>query len=115
MHWRLIPIFGLALAVLACGSDDEPIQEQQPQEQVQPPPSPVAQATPAPEPEPEPEPISGPLLHRPDGSFLESRLRSRAEGPAGQPGSSSLDRRPGSGGPAVPSRAHRSGIDRVGG
>ena len=70
MHWRLIPIFGLALAVLACGGDDEPIQEQQPQEQVQPPPSPVAQATPAPEPEPEPEPISGPLYTVQMGAFL---------------------------------------------
>jgi cell division septation protein DedD len=70
MHWRLIPIFGLALAVAACGSDDEPIQEQQPQEQVQPPPPPVAQATPAPEPEPEPEPISGPLYTIQMGAFL---------------------------------------------
>ena len=70
MHWRLIPIFGLALAVAACGGDDEPIQEQQPQEQVQPPP--VAQATPAPEPEPEPEPepISGPLYTVQMGAFL---------------------------------------------
>ena len=66
MHWRLIPIFGLALAVVACGGDDEPIQEQQPQEQVQPPPSPVAQATP----EPEPEPISGPLYTVQMGAFL---------------------------------------------
>ena len=66
MHWRLIPIFGLALAVAACGGDDEPIQEQQPQEQVQPPPSPVAQATP----EPEPEPISGPLYTVQMGAFL---------------------------------------------
>ena len=70
MHWRLIPIFGLALAVAACGGDDEPIQEQQPQEQVQPPPPPVAQATPAPEPEPEPEPISGPLYTVQMGAFL---------------------------------------------
>lgn len=68
MHWRLIPIFGLALAVVACGGDDEPIQEQQPQEQVQPPPPPVAQATP--EPEPEPEPISGPLYTVQMGAFL---------------------------------------------
>ena len=68
MHWRLIPIFGLALAVAACGGDDEPIQEQQPQEQVQPPPSPAAQATPAPE--PEPEPISGPLYTVQMGAFL---------------------------------------------
>ena len=70
MHWRLIPIFGLVLTVVACGGDDEPIQEQQPQEQVQPPPSPVAQATPAPEPEPEPEPISGPLYTVQMGAFL---------------------------------------------
>ena len=76
MHWRLIPIFGLALAVAACGGDDEPIQEQQPQEQVQPPPPPGAQATPAPEPEaepepePEPEPISGPLYTVQMGAFL---------------------------------------------
>ena len=70
MHWRLIPIFGLALAVAACGGDDEPIQEQQPQEQVQPPPPPVAQATPAPEPEPEPEPMSGPLYTVQMGAFL---------------------------------------------
>ena len=70
MHWRLIPIFGLALAVVACGGDDESIQEQQPQEQVQPPPSPVAQATPEPEPEPEPEPISGPLYTVQMGAFL---------------------------------------------
>jgi len=66
MHWRLIPIFGLVLTVVACGGDDEPIQEQQPQEQVQPPPSPVAQATP----EPEPEPISGPLYTVQMGAFL---------------------------------------------
>ena len=66
MHWRLIPIFGLILTVVACGGDDEPIQEQQPQEQVQPPPSPVAQATP----EPEPEPISGPLYTVQMGAFL---------------------------------------------
>ena len=70
MHWRLIPIFGLALAVAACGGDDEPIQEQQPQEQVQPPPPPGAQATPAPEPEAEPEPISGPLYTVQMGTFL---------------------------------------------
>ena len=72
MHWRLISIFGLALAVAACGGDDEPIQEQQPQVQVQPPPPPVAQATPAPEPEPEPEPepISGPLYTVQMGAFL---------------------------------------------
>ena len=70
MHWRLIPIFGLVLTAVACGGDDEPIQEQQPQEQVQPPPSPVAQATPAPEPEPEPEPISGPLYTVQMGAFL---------------------------------------------
>jgi cell division protein FtsN len=62
----LIPIFGLVLTVVACGGDDEPIQEQQPQEQVQP--SPVAQATPAPE--PEPEPISGPLYTVQMGAFL---------------------------------------------
>ena len=68
MHWRLIPIFGLILTVVACGGDDEPIHEQQPQEQVQPPPSPVAQATP--EPEPEPEPISGPLYTVQMGAFL---------------------------------------------
>jgi len=66
MHWRLIPIFGLVLTVVACGGDDEPIHEQQPQEQVQPPPSPVAQATP----EPEPEPISGPLYTVQMGAFL---------------------------------------------
>ena len=66
MHWRLIPIFGLVLTVVACGGDDEPIQEQQPQEQVQPPPSPVAQATP----EPGPEPISGPLYTVQMGAFL---------------------------------------------
>ena len=66
MHWRLIPIFGLILTVVACGGDDEPIQEQQSQEQVQPPPSPVAQATP----EPEPEPISGPLYTVQMGAFL---------------------------------------------
>ena len=66
MHWQLIPIFGLILTVVACGGDDEPIQEQQPQEQVQPPPSPVAQATP----EPEPEPISGPLYTVQMGAFL---------------------------------------------
>ena len=66
MHWRLIPILGLILTVVACGGDDEPIQEQQPQEQVQPPPSPVAQATP----EPEPEPISGPLYTVQMGAFL---------------------------------------------
>ena len=66
MHWRLIPIFGLILTVVACGGDDEPIHEQQPQEQVQPPPSPVAQATP----EPEPEPISGPLYTVQMGAFL---------------------------------------------
>ena len=66
MHWRLIPIFGLVLTVVACGGDDEPIQEQQSQEQVQPPPSPVAQATP----EPEPEPISGPLYTVQMGAFL---------------------------------------------
>ena len=66
MHWRLIPILGLVLTVVACGGDDEPIQEQQPQEQVQPPPSPVAQATP----EPEPEPISGPLYTVQMGAFL---------------------------------------------
>ena len=66
MHWRLIPIFGLILTVVACGGDDEPIQEQQPQEQVQPPPSPVAQA----KPEPEPEPISGPLYTVQMGAFL---------------------------------------------
>ena len=70
MHWRLIAIFGLVLTVVACGGDDEPIQEQQPQEQVQPPPSPVAQATPAPEPEPEPERISGPLYTVQMGAFL---------------------------------------------
>ena len=70
MHWRLIPILGLVLTVVACGGDDEPIQEQQPQEQVQPPPPPVAQATPAPEPEPEPEPISGPLYTVQMGAFL---------------------------------------------
>ena len=64
MHWRLIPIFGLVLTVVACGGDDEPIQEPQPQEQVQPPPSPVAQAT------PEPEPISGPLYTVQMGAFL---------------------------------------------
>lgn len=68
MHWRLIPIFGLILTVVACVGDDEPIHEQQPQEQVQPPPSPVAQATP--EPEPEPEPISGPLYTVQMGAFL---------------------------------------------
>jgi cell division protein FtsN len=62
----LIPIFGLVLTVVACGGDDEPIQEQQSQEQVQPPPSPVAQATP----EPEPEPISGPLYTVQMGAFL---------------------------------------------
>ena len=66
MRWRLIPIFGLILTVVACGGDDEPIQEQQPQEQVQPPPSPVAQETP----EPEPEPISGPLYTVQMGAFL---------------------------------------------
>ena len=66
MHWRLIPISGLILTVVACGGDDEPIHEQQPQEQVQPPPSPVAQATP----EPEPEPISGPLYTVQMGAFL---------------------------------------------
>ena len=66
MHWRLIPIFGLILTVVACSGDDEPIHEQQPQEQVQPPPSPVAQATP----EPEPEPISGPLYTVQMGAFL---------------------------------------------
>ena len=66
MHWRLIPIFGLILTVVACVGDDEPIHEQQPQEQVQPPPSPVAQATP----EPEPEPISGPLYTVQMGAFL---------------------------------------------
>ena len=66
MHWRLIPIFGLVLTVVACGGDDEPIQEQQPQELVQPPRSPVAQATP----EPEPEPISGPLYTVQTGAFL---------------------------------------------
>ena len=66
MHWRLIPIFGLILTVVACGGDDEPIHEPQPQEQVQPPPSPVAQATP----EPEPEPISGPLYTVQMGAFL---------------------------------------------
>ena len=66
MHWRLIPISGLILTVVACGGDDEPIHEQQPQEQVQPPPSPVAQATP----EPEPEPISGPLYTLQMGAFL---------------------------------------------
>ena len=66
MHWQLIPTFGLILTVVACGGDDEPIQEQQPQEQVQPPPSPVAQATP----EPEPEPISGPLYTVQMGAFL---------------------------------------------
>ena len=66
MRWRLIPIFGLILTVVACVGDDEPIHEQQPQEQVQPPPSPVAQATP----EPEPEPISGPLYTVQMGAFL---------------------------------------------
>ena len=66
MHWRLIPIFGLILTVVACVGDDEPIHEQQPQEQVQPPPSPVAQETP----EPEPEPISGPLYTVQMGAFL---------------------------------------------
>jgi len=66
----LIPIFGLALAAVACGGDDEPIQEQQPQEQVQPPPPPVAQATPGPE--PEPEPISGPLYTVQMGAFLNA-------------------------------------------
>jgi cell division protein FtsN len=66
MHWRLIPIFGLILTVVACSGDDEPIHEQQPQEQVQPPPSPVAQATP----EPEPESISGPLYTVQMGAFL---------------------------------------------
>ena len=66
MHWRLIPIFGLILTVVACVGDDERIHEQQPQEQVQPPPSPVAQATP----EPEPEPISGPLYTVQMGAFL---------------------------------------------
>ena len=66
MHWRLIPIFGLILTVVACSGDDEPIHEQQPQEQVQPPPSPVAQATP----EPEPEYISGPLYTVQMGAFL---------------------------------------------
>ena len=66
MHWRLIPIFGLILTVVACVGDEEPIHEQQPQEQVQPPPSPVAQATP----EPEPEPISGPLYTVQMGAFL---------------------------------------------
>ena len=66
MHWRLIPILGLILTVVACGGDDEPIHEQQPQEQVQPPPSPVAQATP----EPEPESISGPLYTVQMGAFL---------------------------------------------
>ena len=66
MHWRLIPIFGLILTVVACVGDDESIHEQQPQEQVQPPPSPVAQATP----EPEPEPISGPLYTVQMGAFL---------------------------------------------
>ncbi|MBT3193539.1 MAG: SPOR domain-containing protein [Gemmatimonadales bacterium] len=72
MHWRLIPIFGLILTVVACSGDDEPIHEQQPQEQVQPPPSPVAQATPEPEPEPEPEPISGPLYTVQMGAFLNA-------------------------------------------
>ena len=66
MHWRLIPIFGLILTVVACVGDDERIHEQQPQEQFQPPPSPVAQATP----EPEPEPISGPLYTVQMGAFL---------------------------------------------
>ena len=66
MRWRLIPIFGLILTVVACVGDDEPIHEQQPQEQVQPPPSPVAQETP----EPEPEPISGPLYTVQMGAFL---------------------------------------------
>ena len=115
MHWRLIPIFGLALAVLACGSDDEPIQEQQPQEQVQPPPSPVAQATPAPEPEPEPEPISGPLYTVQMGAFLNPDSAVAQRDRLANLGLPAWTRRPGSGGPAVPSRAHRSGIDRVGG
>ncbi len=67
MRCRFILIFGLALAVVTCGGDDEPVQEQQPQEEVQAPP-PVAQATP--EPEPEPEPISVPLYMLQIGAFL---------------------------------------------
>ena len=78
MHWRFILIFGLALAVVACGDDDEQIQEQQPQEQVQRPPPPAAQATAEPEPEPvpepevEPEPMSDPLYTVQVGAFLNA-------------------------------------------
>lgn len=72
MHWRFILIFGLALAVVACGDDDEQIQEKQPQEQVRRPPPPAAQATAEPEPEPEvePEPMSDPLYTVQVGAFL---------------------------------------------
>jgi len=70
MRWRIFLIFGLALAVGACGGDDEPVQEQQPQEQVQAPP--VAQATPEPEPEPEPETLSGRFFTVQVGAFLNA-------------------------------------------
>ncbi len=74
MRWRIFLIFGLALAVGACGGDDEPVQEQQPQEQAQtsPPPAAPAVAEPEPDPEPEPEaePLSGPLFTVQIGAFL---------------------------------------------
>ncbi len=70
MRWRSILVFGLALAVGACGGDDEPIPEQQPQEQAQTLPSPAALAVVEPAPEPEAEPLSGPLFTVQLGAFL---------------------------------------------
>ena len=53
MRCRFILISGLALAVVTCGGDDEPVEERPPQEQVQRAPPPAAPAPPEPEPEPD--------------------------------------------------------------
>ena len=72
MRCRFILISGLALAVVTCGGDDEPVEEPQPQEQVQRAPPPAAPATPEPEPEPEPEPLSGRFFTVQVGAFLNA-------------------------------------------
>ena len=66
MRCRFILISGLAVALVTCGGDDEPVEEPQPQEQVQRAPPPTTQ----PEPEPEPEPLSGRFFTVQVGAFL---------------------------------------------
>ena len=74
MRSRFTLIFGLVLAVVSCGGDDEPVPDSQALERQleQPPVVAPAPTAPEPEPEPEPEPLRGPLFTVQMGAFLNA-------------------------------------------